>query len=195
MFINKIIALLMIIVLLPIYLILALLVYYFIGKPIIFKQQRLGLNAKPFTLYKFRTMNNNKDSGGNLLRDGLRLSKFGLLLRATSLDELPNLHNILKNDMSFIGPRPLLVRYLPLYNKEQKRRHEVKPGLTGLAQVNYRNTTSWEKRLKLDVWYVDNKSFWLDVKILLSTIKIVFTSCVTPTKNSTIMSPFKGNKS
>ncbi len=193
-FINKIITLLIILLLAPVYLILALLVRYFLGSPVIFKQQRPGLNTKLFVLYKFRTMNNNKDSNDNLLNDNLRLSKFGLFLRSTSLDELPSLFNILKNDINFIGPRPLLTQYLPLYNKEQNKRHNVKPGLTGWAQVNGRNAINWQQKFKLDVWYVDNRSFWLDVKILLLTIKKVFIREGISASNNITMPPFTGNK-
>ena len=144
------------------------------GSPVVFKQQRPGLEAKPFYIYKFRTMNNKKNGRGELLSDIERLTNFGRWLRATSLDELPSLWNVLKGEMSLVGPRPLLMEYLPLYNSEQARRHEVRPGVTGWAQVNGRNAISWEGKFKLDVWYVDHQSFCLDIKIILLTIKKVF---------------------
>ena len=144
------------------------------GSPIIFKQTRPGLQGIPFTFYKFRTMSNKRDKNGNLLPDEARLTKFGRLLRKTSLDELPSLWNVLKGDMSLVGPRPLLMEYLDRYTPEQASRHKVKPGITGWAQVNGRNAITWEEKFKLDVWYVDNKSFLLDMKILSITIWKVF---------------------
>jgi lipopolysaccharide/colanic/teichoic acid biosynthesis glycosyltransferase len=157
----------------PILLLLALLVRVKIGSPIFFYQTRPGLKGKPFKMLKFRTMTNEKGPDGELLPDAQRLTPFGKWLRSTSLDELPELINVLKGDMSLVGPRPLLMEYLPLYNKEQFRRHEVKPGVTGWAQVNGRNAISWEDKFRLDVWYVDNQSFWLDLKILYLTVKKV----------------------
>lgn len=145
-----------------------------LGGPILFTQNRPGLNCQIFKMYKFRSMTNECDSGGNLLPDDQRLTKFGKLLRATSLDELPALWNVLKGDISLVGPRPLLVEYIPLYNADQARRHDVKPGITGWAQVNGRNAISWEKKFKYDVWYVENQSLWLDIKILAMTVKKVF---------------------
>lgn len=159
---------------LPVIVILALLVYFTIGPPVFFKQQRPGWGAKPFNIYKFRTMSNKKNSRGELLSDVDRLTSFGRWIRSTSLDELPSLWNVLKGEMSLVGPRPLLMEYLPLYNAEQARRHEVKPGITGWAQVNGRNAISWEEKFILDVWYVDNQSLWLDIKTILLTIKKVF---------------------
>ena len=156
------------------YLILFILVRVKLGSPVLFKQQRPGKNEKIFTLYKFRTMTDARDENGNLLPDEVRLTAFGKMLRSTSLDELPELFNIFKGDMSLIGPRPLLVKYLPLYNEEQKHRHDVRPGLTGLAQVNGRNAISWEKKFEYDVEYVRNISFLLDCRILLQTVKAVF---------------------
>ena len=144
------------------------------GGSILFKQQRPGKNAKPFYIYKFRTMNDAKDTQGGHLPDSERITNFGRWLRSTSLDELPSFWNVLKGDMSLVGPRPLLMEYVPLYNAEQSRRHEVKPGVTGWAQVNGRNAISWEEKFKLDLWYVDNQSFCLDIKIILLTIKKVF---------------------
>ncbi len=149
---------------------LTLLIRIKVGSPIFFRQQRPGLNAKPFTCYKFRTMTNLPDRNGNLLPDSARLTGFGRFLRSTSLDELPELFNVLKGDMSLVGPRPLLMQYLERYTAEQKRRHEVRPGITGWAQVNGRNTLAWEEKFKLDVWYVDHQSFWLDFKIVALTI-------------------------
>jgi len=151
----------------------ALLILITMGKPVLFKQQRPGLYGRPFTIYKFRTMNNLRDRNGKLLPDEKRLTKVGRWIRKLSLDELPQLFNVLKGDMSFVGPRPLLMEYIPRYTQEQARRHEVKPGITGWAQVNGRNATTWEERFRLDVWYVDNRSFWLDMKIILLTIREV----------------------
>ena len=163
-------ALLALIVLSPILLITAFLVRVKLGSPVIFKQERPGLNGKIFTLYKFRTMTDERDSEGNLLPDEERLTKFGKLLRSTSLDELPELLNILFGDIAVIGPRPLLVEYLPRYNAEQRRRHEVRPGLSGLAQVNGRNAISWEDKFKYDVQYVEHVTFLGDWKIILQTV-------------------------
>lgn len=156
------------------YIILAVLVRIKLGSPVLFTQDRPGKDEKIFKLYKFRTMTDEKDANGNLLPDEVRLTKFGRLLRATSLDELPEAFNILKGDMSVIGPRPLLVRYLERYNAEQKRRHEVRPGLSGWAQINGRNALSWEDRFEHDVWYVDHLSFALDVKIIFMTVMKAF---------------------
>lgn len=160
----------LIIIFLPFYLMISILIIIGMGRPIIFKQKRPGLNGNPFFLYKFRTMTDEKNEKGILLPDEQRLTKFGKFLRSTSLDELPELFNVLKGDMSLVGPRPLLMEYLPLYSKEQMRRHEVKPGITGWAQVNGRNALSWQEKFKLDVWYVENLSFWLDLKILFLTL-------------------------
>ena len=159
---------------LPVYAILSILIYVKLGHPMLFRQQRPGLHGRPFTIYKFRTMTAAKDNDGNPLPDAQRLTPFGRFLRSSSLDELPELFNVLKGEMSLVGPRPLLMRYLPLYTPEQNRRHEVRPGITGWAQVNGRNALSWEEKFKLDVWYVDNQSFWLDIKIIyLTIVKIV----------------------
>lgn len=151
-------------------LVIALLVRLSLGSPVLFRQQRAGLHGKPFTLIKFRTMRDALDERGKLLPDEVRLTRFGKWLRHTSLDELPELLNVLKGEMSLVGPRPLLLEYLPRYNAQQARRHEVKPGITGWAQVNGRNALSWEERFRLDVWYVDNWNLWLDIKILLLTL-------------------------
>jgi len=155
---------------LPLLLILAFFVRMFHGSPILFTQLRPGQNGKPFFMLKFRTMTNVRDAAGNLLPDRDRLTSFGRFLRSTSLDELPSLLNVLKGDMSLVGPRPLLMEYLPLYSPEQNRRHEVVPGMTGWAQVNGRNAISWEEKFRLDVWYVDNWSLWLDIRILAMTM-------------------------
>ena len=178
---------------LPIYLLLMLLVLAKFNSPILFKQSRPGLKGKIFNIYKFRSMTNESDKEGVLLSDELRLTKFGKLLRSTSLDELPSLWNVLKGDMSLVGPRPLLVEYLPLYSSKQDRRHEVKPGITGWAQVNGRNSISWVEKFDLDVWYVDNQSIWLDIKILLLTIKKVTTRSGINQDKQTTMEKFKGN--
>jgi sugar transferase EpsL len=153
----------------PLLIVLTLMVRLILGKPILFRQQRPGLHGRPFTIYKFRTMTEARDAYGNLLPDGERLTRFGRFLRSTSLDELPELFNVLKGEMSLVGPRPLLMQYLDRYTPEQARRHEVKPGLTGWSQVNGRNAISWEEKFGLDVWYVDNRSIWLDIKIILIT--------------------------
>lgn len=159
----------------------------------LFKQERPGLNEKIFTLYKFRSMTDERDENGELLPDSVRLTKFGKFLRSTSLDELPELFNILKGDMSIIGPRPLLVQYLPLYDEHQRRRHEVRPGLSGLAQVNGRNAISWEEKFNLDIEYVNNISFILDWKIIFLTIKKVFVREGISSDTSVTMEPFQGN--
>lgn len=156
-------------ILLPLLALTALLVAIFLGRPVIFSQKRAGYRGQTFTLYKFRSMTDARDSDGNVLSDEKRLNLFGKLLRATSLDELPELLNVLKGEMSLIGPRPLLVSYLPRYNAAQARRHDVLPGITGWAQVNGRNNVSWEIKFKLDVWYVDHWSLWLDISILFKT--------------------------
>ena len=171
---DIIFALLALIILSPILLIVAILVRIKLGSPIIFKQERPGKDEKIFKLYKFRTMTDAKDKKGKLLPDEKRLTKFGKILRSTSLDELPELFNILKGDMSFIGPRPLLIEYIPYYTKSEKHRHDVRPGLTGLAQVNGRNLVAWDKRLKLDVQYANRVTLLQDVSIIFSTIAIVF---------------------
>ena len=171
---DFLIALCAILTLLPVIVVVAVLIRFKLGSPILFTQDRPGLNGKIFKMMKFRTMLDAKDKHGNLLPDNERMTKFGAFLRSTSLDELPGLFNVLKGDMSLVGPRPLLVQYLPLYSTEQARRHNVRPGITGWAQVNGRNAISWEQKFKLDVWYVDNQSFLLDLKILLLTVKKVF---------------------
>lgn len=164
-----------------------------LGKPVLFSQVRPGLDGKPFTMYKFRTMTNARDAKGELLPDALRLTRFGRFLRASSLDELPELWNVLKGDMSLVGPRPLLMEYLPLYSSFQARRHEVRPGITGWAQVNGRNALSWEERFELDVWYVDHHSLWLDLRILWLTVRKVIQREGITAKGEATMSKFKGN--
>lgn len=166
-------ALVALIVISPLVVLLALLVRLFLGAPILFSQIRPGLHGRAFTVYKFRTMTDEKDASGALLPDDVRLTPFGLFLRRSSLDELPQLFNVLKGDVSLVGPRPLLMEYLPLYTPEQAKRHLVRPGITGWAQVNGRNAISWERKFELDVWYVDNQSFLLDMKILFLTVKKV----------------------
>ncbi|WP_442594325.1 sugar transferase [Neobacillus sp. D3-1R] len=191
---DFILSLLAIMVLSSILLLIAILVRFKLGSPVLFKQDRLGFNEKIFTMYKFRTMTDKRDAKGELLPDSIRLTKFGRFLRSTSLDELPELFNILKGDMSIIGPRPLLISYLPLYNDYQKRRHEVRPGLSGLAQVSGRNLISWEDKLNLDIKYVDNVSFTGDWSIIFSTLKKVFMREGINSETAATMEPFKGNK-
>lgn len=186
-------SLIAIIILSPILLITYLLVRVKFGKPAIFIQKRVGKDGKVFDLYKFRTMTDQRGEDGKLLPDEQRLTSFGKKLRSTSLDELPELFNILKGDMALVGPRPLLVKYLPLYNDEQARRHEVRPGLTGYAQVNGRNAITWEDRFKLDVEYVDNVTFLNDWKIIFKTIKTVFKREGISEEGSVTMDEFKGN--
>ena len=154
----------------PVFFVVGVLVYWKLGSPILFRQQRPGLHGKPFTLYKFRTMTDARDADGNLLPDAERLTNFGRFLRRTSLDELPELINVLKGDMSLVGPRPLLMQYLDRYTPKQARRHEVRPGITGWAQINGRNAITWEEKFRLDVWYVDHVSMRLDLEILFRTI-------------------------
>lgn len=182
------------IVLSPVLLITAILVKKKLGSPVLFCQARPGKDEKIFKLYKFRSMTDKKDENGNLLPDDVRLTAFGKFLRSSSLDELPELINILKGDMSIIGPRPLLVKYLPLYNKEQKRRHDVRPGLSGWAQVNGRNAISWEEKFRYDVEYVDHISFAMDVKILWMTVKSVFKREGISSETAATMEEFVGSK-
>ena len=172
--------------------ILSVLVKTKLGSPVLFRQERPGKNGEIFTLYKFRTMTDERDGNGELLPDEIRLTKFGRLLRSLSLDELPELYNILKGDMSFVGPRPLLVRYLPLYSERQAMRHNVRPGLTGLAQVNGRNLLTWEEKFEWDVKYVENISPWLDIKILFKTVLNVLKREGISSETSATMEEFKG---
>lgn len=174
-------------------LLLALLVRSRLGSPVLFSQVRPGLHGKPFRMIKFRTMTDARGADGELLPDSVRLTPFGRLLRSTSLDELPELWNVLKGDMSLVGPRPLLMAYLPLYSPTQARRHEVRPGVTGWAQVNGRNAICWEQKFALDVWYVDNRSLWLDLRILCLTVKKVFVREGIAAEGEATMSKFTGS--
>ncbi len=164
----------LLIVLSPLFMVLCLLNLYYHGSPVLFKQERPGLKGETFCMLKFRTMTNERDREGKLLPDNNRITIFGSFLRKTSLDELPELINVLKGEMSLVGPRPLLKKYMPYYSESEKKRHRVRPGITGYSQVNGRNTVDWDARLSMDVWYVENMSFWLDIKILLKTIQTVF---------------------
>ena len=178
----------------PLLLIVTVLIYINLGSPVVFKQQRPGLHGKPFCIYKFRTMTDEWDASGKLLPDDVRLTSFGKLLRKLSIDELPQLLNVLKGELSLVGPRPLLMEYLPLYSPRQARRHEVVPGITGWAQVNGRNAISWEEKFELDVWYVDHQSFWLDMKILwMTAVKVMKREGVSQ-KGHVTMEEFKGSK-
>ena len=190
---DFILSLIAIIFLSPLFLIIAILVRIKLGSPVIFKQKRPGLNEKIFTIYKFRTMTDEKNKKNELLPDKDRLTKFGKFLRNTSLDELPELWNILKGDMSIVGPRPLLIEYLPLYNEQQKKRHNVKPGLTGLAQVNGRNAINWEDKFNLDIKYINRILFLNDIKIIILTIKKVFVKEGISQENHVTMEYFKGS--
>ena len=173
-------------------LILSCLVRSKLGSPVLFTQERPGKDGKIFRMYKFRSMTDERDENGVLLPDEIRLTEFGKKLRSTSLDELPELFNVLKGDMSFIGPRPLLVRYLPLYNERQKHRHDVRPGITGYAQVNGRNAITWEEKFEKDVWYVEHISFWTDIKILLKTVSVVLRRKGINSETAVTMEEFKG---
>ena len=190
--VDFLLSLVSIIILSPVLLILAVVVRIKMGNPIVFSQSRPGINGKIFKMYKFRTMTNEKDENGNLLPDEMRLNKFGAFLRSTSLDELPELFNILKGDMAIVGPRPLLVEYLPLYTGKQARRHEVRPGMTGYAQVNGRNELSWEKKFELDVKYVDNVTFVNDLRIIFKTVKTVLKREGISSETSKTMEKFTG---
>ena len=192
---DFIVALIALILLFVFLLITAIIVRIKLGSPIIFKQLRPGLHGKPFYVYKFRTMTDQRNEKGELLPDDIRLTKVGKFIRKLSLDELPQMFNVLKGDLSLVGPRPLLMEYLPLYTVEQARRHDVKPGITGWAQVNGRNAISWEDKFKLDVWYVDNHSFWLDIKILFLTVLKVFKSEGINQNGQATMTKFKGSNS
>lgn len=190
---DRTLALFLIILFLPVYIVVALLIWRKMGRPILFRQKRPGYKERIFGIYKFRTMTNEKDINGDLLPDEQRLVGVGKFIRSVSLDELPQLFNVLKGEMSFVGPRPLLIEYLSLYNNEQKRRHDAKPGITGWAQVNGRNAISWEQKFEYDVWYVDNQSFWLDIKILWMTfLKVVKRSDISSSSSAT-MEKFRGN--
>ena len=191
---DKLLALILIMLFSPIYVIVSILILVKMGSPILFRQKRPGLHEQIFGIYKFRTMTNEKDENGELLPDEQRLVGIGKFIRSTSLDELPQLLNVLKGDMSFVGPRPLLIEYLPLYNERQKKRHDVKPGITGWAQVNGRNAISWEQKFEYDVWYVEHQSFWLDMKILWMTfLKVVKRSDIS-SDTAVTMEKFEGTK-
>jgi len=191
---DIIIASIALVLLFPIYLYVAYKVRKNLGSPVVFRQIRPGLHGKPFEMIKFRTMTDERDAEGNLLPNEQRLSKFGKMLRATSLDEMPELWNVIKGDMSIVGPRPLLMDYLPLYNEEQAKRHNVRPGMTGHAQVNGRNSISWEEKFKLDTWYVENQSILLDFKIMFQTVKKVLVKEGINQTEEVTMTRFMGNK-
>lgn len=184
---------LLLVLLLPVLLSLALVVRVRLGSPVFFVQERPGKDGAPFNIVKFRTMRDDRDSRGVLLPDEVRLTRFGQFLRSTSLDELPELWNVLKGEMSFVGPRPLLMEYLPLYSDRQRQRHDVRPGITGWAQINGRNALTWEDKFELDVWYVENQSLWLDIRILWSTIACVFRREGITGDGHVTMAKFKGS--
>ena len=192
-FLDFMLALIGLIILLPLFIIISVLIIFKLNAPVFFKQSRPGLNGETFEIYKFRTMSNECDENGAPLSDEERLTKFGSFLRSTSLDELPGLWNVLNGTMSLIGPRPLLIEYLPLYSDRQARRHEVKPGITGWAQVNGRNAIEWKEKFELDVWYVENLTFFLDIKILYLTLKKVIRRDGISHNNHVTMKKFKGN--
>lgn len=191
---DVVLAILGLLLLSPVILVIYSQIYRKIGRAVLFTQLRPGLGGQQFKMFKFRTMLDLKDEQGVLLPDAMRLTKFGVALRSSSLDELPELWNVLKGDMSLVGPRPLLVEYLPLYSAEQARRHEVRPGITGWAQVNGRNALSWEEKFNLDVWYVDNQSTWLDIKILCLTVKRVLAREGISADGEVTMTKFRGSK-
>ncbi|MDK2064375.1 undecaprenyl phosphate N,N'-diacetylbacillosamine 1-phosphate transferase [Aliarcobacter butzleri] len=191
---DKTLALFLIMIFSPVYIVVSLLILLKMGSPILFRQKRPGKDEKIFGIYKFRTMTNEKDKDGNLLPDDQRLIGIGKFIRSTSLDELPQLFNVLKGEMSFVGPRPLLIEYLDLYDETQKKRHNVLPGITGWAQVNGRNAISWEQKFDYDIWYVENQSFWLDIKILWMTfLKVIKRSDISSNTSAT-MEKFTGSK-
>ena len=191
---DKLLALCLIIIFLPAYIMIAIFIFIKMGRPILFRQKRPGLYEKIFGIYKFRTMTNEKNKNGDLLPDEQRLVSVGKFIRSVSLDELPQLFNVLKGEMSFVGPRPLLIEYLPLYNEKQKKRHNVKPGITGWAQVNGRNAISWEQKFEYDIWYVEHQSFWLDMKILgMTFLKVLNRSDISSDTAATV-EKFVGSK-
>ncbi|QHJ70557.1 sugar transferase [Planococcus halotolerans] len=193
-FFDFVVSLIALTLLSPVIFISALLIWIKIGSPVIFKQKRPGLKGDSFYVYKLRTMKDERDEKGELLSDDIRLTSFGKLVRKLSLDELPQLINVLKGDMSFVGPRPLLMEYMSLYNERQLKRHEVRPGITGWAQVNGRNAISWEKKFEYDVWYVENRSFFLDIKILFMTVLKVFKSEGISQDGQATMTKFEGSE-
>lgn len=192
---DIVIASIALVLLSPLYFYVAYKVKKNLGSPVLFRQVRPGLHGKPFEMIKFRTMKDALDEKGNPLPDSERLTPFGKMLRSTSLDEMPELWNVIKGDMSVVGPRPLLMEYLPLYNKEQAKRHDVRPGMTGYAQVNGRNAISWEQKFKLDTWYVENRSLWLDFKIMLQTVKKVIAKDDISEAGEATMTKFTGTTS
>lgn len=191
---DLIVSAILLLALSPILLVLYILVHFKLGAPALFRQIRPGLHGEPFTMVKFRTMTDARDEKGELLSDNERLTNFGRFLRASSLDELPELWNVLRGEMSLVGPRPLLMEYLPLYTSEQARRHEMRPGITGWAQVNGRNALSWNDKFRLDVWYVDHQSFWLDIRILILTVKKVLVRDGINAAGEATISKFDGDK-
>jgi len=190
---DIVVSLLALVILSPVFVVLFFLIRMKLGTPVFFTQTRPGVDGKPFKMIKFRTMLEATDAQGNPLPDAERMTPFGRMLRATSMDELPELWNVLKGDMSLVGPRPLLMEYIPLYSREQFRRHEVRPGITGWAQVNGRNAISWEERFKLDVWYVENHNLWLDLKIIFLTVKRVLQRDGISQEGQATMTKFTGN--
>ncbi|WP_411991674.1 sugar transferase [Agarivorans sp. DSG3-1] len=192
-FCERLLAAVALVVLAPLLLVLCLVVAIKLGRPVFFTQLRPGLQGNAFKMIKFRSMRDDKDANGQLLSDAERLGAFGKILRASSADELPELWNIVKGEMSFVGPRPLLMEYLPLYSDEQAKRHNVKPGITGWAQINGRNALSWQQKFELDVWYVNNRSLMLDIKILILTVKKVFVKDGVSAEGEATMSKFTGN--
>jgi len=190
---DIIIASLVLIIALPLICVIAILSFLLLGRPIFFRQQRPGIYGEAFLMVKLRTMRDDKDASGNLLPDEQRLTRYGRFLRSSSLDELPELWNVLKGDMSLVGPRPLLMHYLPLYDDEQMRRHNVRPGVTGWAQVKGRNALSWEEKFKLDIWYVEHQSFWLDIKILFMTLWTIMNRKGISAEGSSTMPVFEGS--
>ena len=193
-FFDRVLALFLILLFLPLYILVTILIVLKMGTPMLFRQQRPGYKAKVFGIYKFRTMTNEKDEFGELLPDEQRLVGVGKFIRSTSLDELPQLLNVLKGEMSFVGPRPLLIEYLPFYNEEQAKRHNVLPGITGWAQVNGRNAISWEQKFNYDIWYVENQSFMLDMKIMWMTFLKVIKRSDISSDTAVTMEKFKGSK-
>lgn len=191
---DILLSLVAIILLSPLLIVIVIIVGLKLGRPVIFKQERPGLKEKGFTMYKFRTMTNERDDKGELLPDEARLTRFGIFLRGTSLDELPELFNILKGEMSFIGPRPLLTEYLPLYNEQQRRRHDVRPGMSGLAQIGGRNAITWEEKFNLDLKYIDNITFQGDLKIIWQTFITVLSKKGVSPETAMVMEAFKGNR-
>lgn len=191
---DFVVALMALLMLWPVFLVVAFVVRTRLGSPVLFSQRRPGLHGEAFSVYKFRTMTSACDAAGHLLPDDVRLTPFGLFLRRASLDELPQLINVLKGDISLVGPRPLLMEYLPLYSPAQARRHEVRPGITGWAQVNGRNAISWAQKFELDIWYIDNYSFWLDMKILFMTVKKVIKKDDVSASGTQTMHRFEGDK-